>query len=90
MSGEQLLEFNERYAKRVILGGEDFAGYIDWIKVAKQYAGLIIAPYQWGYRLEPGTHWYYGWDCASGCIWDASVIERIEAIEPAISEPTTS
>jgi hypothetical protein len=43
---------------------------INWKAVAEKYDGIEIAPYQWNRRFE-GTahHWYYGWDCASGCIW---------------------
>lgn len=48
---------------------------IDWGRVSAMYAGIIIAPYQWDRRLNRTTNWYYGWDCASGCIWDISVIE---------------
>lgn len=46
---------------------------IDWQKVAKQYDGIIIAPYQWEHRLS--SDWYYPWDCASGCIWNPRAIE---------------
>lgn len=45
---------------------------IDWQAVAAQYDGIIIAPYQWGSRLS--RQWYYGWDCASGCIWNTAAI----------------
>lgn len=54
---------------------------IDWRRVAEQYAGIIITPYQWTLRLNAGTDWYYGWDCASGCIWKASAIREIRLIE---------
>lgn len=47
---------------------------IDWPRVAKEYQGIIIAPYIWERRMETHTGWYYGWDCASGCIWDAEAI----------------
>lgn len=43
--------------------------YIDWTRVAEEYDGIEIAPYQYPIRLEPEFMWYYGWDCASGCIW---------------------
>ena len=56
-------------------------GYIDWPTIAEQYAGIVIAPYQWGARLD--VMWYYGWDCASGCIWDLSVVERTRLTETA-------
>lgn len=53
---------------------------IDWERVAQVYAGIIIAPYLWACRLD-GPFWYYGWDCASGVIWDLSVIDTFELIE---------
>jgi hypothetical protein len=43
--------------------------FIDWPRVAEEYDGIEIAPYCWRRRLTPGMLWYYGWDCASGCIW---------------------
>lgn len=60
---------------------------IDWEKVAEVYDGIIIAPYQWDYRLPmewpPAirghiSNWYYGWDCASGCIWNPAAIARVK------------
>jgi hypothetical protein len=54
---------------------------IYWPNVAKDYAGIIITPYQWSLRMEAGFDWYYGWDCASGCIWDASAIKDVHLIE---------
>ena len=59
--------------------------YIDWPAVATDYPGLIIAPYQWSCRMSEFTRWYYGWDCASGCIWNADAIARVteEAREAA-------
>jgi hypothetical protein len=46
---------------------------IHWQRVADQYQGIIIAPYVWSRQFYP--LWYYGWDCASGCIWDAQAID---------------
>lgn len=60
------------------------SNYIHWAGVAKEYKGIIIAPYQWSRRLDgPASRWYYGWDCASGCIWDASAIVSISVREMA-------
>jgi hypothetical protein len=53
---------------------------IDWPRVAEEYAGIEISPYQWERRLEPGWLWYYGWDCASGCVWDAGAVEIIRSV----------
>lgn len=48
---------------------------IDWLRVAEQWDGIIIAPYQWARRI---THdWYYGWDCASGCIWNLTAVASV-------------
>jgi len=49
---------------------------IDWYAVAGEYAGIVIAPYQDARRHE--YLWYYGWDCASGCIWDSSALRHID------------
>lgn len=54
---------------------------IDWPQVAKEYAGIIVTPYIWRLRLEDGFSWYYPWDCASGCIWDASAIKDVRLVE---------
>lgn len=51
---------------------------IDWMRVATLYDGIIIAPYCWERRHE--LMWYYGWDVASGCIWNPKVVTRFEAI----------
>ena len=54
---------------------------IDWPEVASCYAGIIITPYQWSLRMANGFSWYYGWDCASGCIWDATAIKDVRLVE---------
>ena len=48
---------------------------IHWGAVGVKYAGIEIAPYHYGIRLDPRYIWYYGWDCASGCVWDLSAVE---------------
>lgn len=55
---------------------------IDWVRVADEYDGIIIAPYQWSCRLTPETSWYYSWDCASGCIWNAAAVASIRVRAP--------
>lgn len=49
---------------------------IDWRAVAEKYDGIIIAPYAWSRRMI--CDWYYGWDCASGCIWNLDAIASVE------------
>lgn len=56
----------------------DYVHAIRWAEVAASHQGIVIAPYLWCRRLDGGL-WYYGWDCASGCIWDASAISSIAA-----------
>lgn len=50
---------------------------IDWPKVTARHDGLVIAPYQWSRRMH-GPHWYYSWDCASGCIWNTAAVVCLE------------
>lgn len=53
--------------------------YIQWDRVARKYQGIIIAPYMWEHRMD--MMWYYTWDCASGCIWDADAVAELRPIE---------
>lgn len=71
---------SERYDKPMNLSYVRRGHYIDWQRIAAEYAGIVIAPYQWSCGLAEDTHWYYSWDCASGCIWDATAIDRIELL----------
>lgn len=51
---------------------------IDWPEVMRQFSGIVITPYIWKCRLK--VPWYYGWDCASACVWDLSTVRvRTEA-----------
>lgn len=51
------------------------SGYrIDWPVVTELWDGILISLYLWDCRLSAGCDWYYGWDCASGCIWNARAI----------------
>ena len=59
-SYKELLQFNEEFKTEQIM--------IDWKKVASKYDGIEIVPYQPKARMN--LLWYYGWDIASGCIWN--------------------
>lgn len=72
-----ILNFTRKYEVRDLGGWHD---RIDWPAVSKLYSGIEIAPYDWTSRLAHDTFWYYGWDCASGCIWDLSAIKKFELI----------
>lgn len=68
-SPEALTEFTQKFSKTMF----KHVQMIDWSAVKSLHQGIIIAPYQWSRRLD--LMWYYGWDCASGCIWDTSVVD---------------
>jgi hypothetical protein len=66
-----------------------YAGRVDWAAVGRLYDGIIIAPYQWERRLDgDASHWYYGWDCASGCIWNPRAISSISPERSEAPQPT--
>jgi hypothetical protein len=71
---DELVEFEKQYVipkdgDYSVLNGWD----INWAKVAETYDGIEIAPYIYKARM---THkWYYGWDVASGCIWNTSSLK---------------
>jgi hypothetical protein len=49
-----------------------FSNYILWEEVAGKYSGIIIYPYL---QERSQTYlWYWGWNCAGGCIWDTTII----------------
>ena len=76
-TGAELVRFHRDYSAVMPdwRGPSDYSRPgIDWFRVSREYAGIEIAPYQWEHRLT-GMMWYYGWDCASGCIWDLEVLQ---------------
>lgn len=75
-----LRSFHERYWCYPPWGRDDkfFRGdSIRWEEVAEKYDGIVIAPYVWSMRLDPVVKWYYGWDCASGCIWNSRAVAEL-------------
>lgn len=71
-SMEKLLKFTHEY--KVIDTDLSILGLIEWRRVQSHFSGILITPYQRSCRLHMETHWYYGWDCASACVWDLSTI----------------
>lgn len=49
--------------------------WIDYVKLAENYGGIEIIPYLYSHRFQ--SMWYYGWDCASGCVFKKSSIKEI-------------
>jgi len=72
-NANDLVWFDKTFGKDGLYGPD-----IDWPLLAEQFAGIVIAPYQWSRRFD--LHWYYGWDCASGVIWDASIVRHIAVV----------
>lgn len=70
-STDEIDLFHRRYAE-ILPGMERYRSeYVNWHRVSAEFDGVIIAPYIWARRLDgPAHRWYYGWDCASGCIWN--------------------
>ena len=77
---EELIAFHKRFCTNLHPGIASFPPLPSWDVVAMRYRGIIIAPYIWSMRLHTEMLWYYTWDCASGCVWDASAIERLEPL----------
>jgi hypothetical protein len=73
---EDLLKFEKEY---LVIPKESYGfKMIDWVRVAKDYSGIEIAPYLYEARMK--HMWYYGWDIASGCIWGAGVVKKIQRL----------
>ncbi len=70
---EKLHSFHEEFGVKTHVFTQ-----IDWEKVSNSYGGIEISPYMWEARMK--LDWYYGWDVASGCVWNKNVIQNIEKI----------
>jgi hypothetical protein len=70
---EKLEAFQDKYSAH-----NYFNTFIHWPRVASKYSEIIIAPYFQKYARE--YIWYFGWDCASGCLWAAKdVVKKINS-----------
>jgi hypothetical protein len=76
---DAIFELGREYGKSPSWAGRDRVYSLDWPRLAARWQGLLIAPYQWSCRLHDQCFWYYGWDCASGCIWDVDAIATLTA-----------
>lgn len=74
-SAEDIDDFTALYAVKGRYG--DLHLEILWHEVALRHQGILITPYVHERRLHTGSEWYYGWDCASGCVWDAEAVAEI-------------
>ncbi len=78
---ESLPGFTSQYRHHLSVGR---SSYINWASVASQYQGIVIAPFHRWQHLY-GVDWYYGWDCASGCIWDTPAIANVHEITQEVA-----
>lgn len=70
-------------------GREGWDRALDWQRIRAKWMALIIAPYCWERRHEPHTGWYYGWDCASGVIWNAKAVKELIPLPAPVLEDVT-
>jgi hypothetical protein len=86
-SGEEIERFTQTFGHPGKNERHDIF-LIDWDQVRAQYDGLIITPYIWEKRLD--LLWYYGWDCASGCLWNPDVVKikliQVSPVPAAVQE----
>lgn len=72
--------------KKLGIHREDPVYSIDWELVGDEYDGIIISPWQ-NSTLLSQHRWYYGWDCAGGCIWGTDAISEVRVILPEATPP---
>lgn len=77
-SAEDIKTFTKAYGRTMYPGSS--VKLIDWGPVVREYQGIIITPYIWECRMDNDCFWYYSWDCAAGCIWDARAIKQLEMV----------
>jgi hypothetical protein len=89
---EELDRFHEEHSID-ILGStrpfplEERKDWLNWTEIYPLYQGIIITPYLWERRMD--YMWYYGWDCAGGCIWDLGAIRTFRPLFKLLYENTT-
>jgi len=76
-SEKQVMDFNFQYKINKV--GNDLNMFIDWPKVAKNFAGILIPDFD--PTLAERFEWYYTWDLSSGCYWRDWPIKKIEFVD---------
>lgn len=88
---EGLSDFSKKYAATglssriygtdtdVGIGSEFFRhSFINWKKVSDEYDGIEINPRMMCCNPKGEIiHWYYGWDVASGCVWNSDCFSKV-------------
>lgn len=74
-SEQELQSFHFQWSEPVLTLDQRWP---NWRSIAQRFDGILITEYFWNCRLDrPSSNWYYGWDCASGCIWNPIAIESV-------------
>ena len=85
---KEFIEFEKEYADSGPFSFMDRAMHINWKKVQGDgFAGIEICPYQRQFRRD--SLWYYPWDVASGCIWDAKGVKDVKLLGERTNETNT-
>lgn len=81
-NSKEMVEFNNEYSHLLEPDEKYKFRQIDWINVAQNYDGIEIAPYIYDSEVRHNQEffWYWGWDVASGCIWNKNAISDIKRI----------
>ena len=88
--GANILHLDSDHAIRTFAnewGETDLYGGIRWVDLASRYDGILITPYQWKSRLD--VSFYYGWDCASACVWNLDALKVAPKVTPPSSQIET-
>lgn len=75
---EELDKFHEEFKTHIGDWERGNPTWLNWNRVYPFWQGIIITPYLWERRMD--YMWYYGWDCASGCIWDLKAIRTFQPV----------
>lgn len=78
---DNILSFTEEYRDKDEIRKAIFGLCVDWGRVAEDYHGIESPKYLSDYRLDNRTHWYYSWDCASGCVWNKKAVKSITRLD---------
>lgn len=77
---EKFDSFRDIYCSKHPYRPFDVESFINWERVAQQYDGIEITHYLYERRLYKNCEWYYGWDIASGCIWNTNIVKVVGEI----------
>ena len=77
---EELDNFNDHYIIDSSKRQKIHFDAISWQILAQDYDGILITPYHLSRRYD--LMWYASWDCASGCIWNAIAVSKLETLRP--------